>query len=364
MQEPSDVTKYAQKKCILVCGDFINPSQPLSTQCADALEDIGWDVYRANTQDYRIKPLEVAKRWSKSLAKLVGLKQKLSDFYKRREIKVRNNPVRNIFLSRKFDAVLVIRGNGLDPALLRTMRDKGAIIVGWWLKDVRRAEQMLEERSLYNLYFCIHPDLGEHCNIAHLPAFAVDPKRYFPPEQQHKIYDVAFVGVWTPKRQMYLEQITDNASIATVGPGWFSRTFISNRLLSKAVVAYHMQGEKLVKFYQSAKIVVNINQWEADEASGTTLRVADVPACGTFFLTEYSTSLKDHFEIGREIVSFASPSEFREKVLYYLQHDKEREAIAYAGHKKSLRLPTHVDRMRVITDATLEYILNNAGTSR
>ena len=94
--------------------------------------------------------------------------------------------------------------------------------------------------------------------------------------------------------------------------------------------------------------MLNINQWQADEASGTTLRVTDVPACGSFLLTEYSSELADLFELETEICTFSTPEEMKSKIDHYLEHEEERERIARAGLERTRKLPTARDRMKLV----------------
>lgn len=331
---------------VLVCGDFTSLTLPHSRQCADALEELGCDVLRVDSEDRRRKLPEMLKRWSKSLAKRIGLKQRLSDYYVHRELAARNGRVRAAFFLHKPDMVLVIRGNAIDGNLLDEMRKQGAHLVGWWIKDVRRPENLSNDIPHYDAYYCIHRNLCQK-GVRHLPAWSVDRSRYYPAEEPAYRYDVVFVGIWNPKRQAFLDPLT-GYNLGIVGPGWITRTLSSNPALARRVVKNTLHGEELVRFYQSARIVLNINQWEANEASGTTLRVTDVPACGSLLLTEYSGGLEDLFELETEICTFTTPEEMKERIDYFLQHEEERERIACAGLERTHKLPTPKNRMKSI----------------
>ena len=330
----------------MVCGDFSSLTIPQSRQCADALEALGCSVLRVDSEDRRRKLPETLKRWSKSLAKRAGLKQRLSDFYVRRELAARNGRVRAAFDRHRPELVLVIRGNALDSTLLNHMRTHGARLVGWWIKDVRRPENLLKEIPDYDAYYCIHRNFCKR-GVRHLPAWSVDRSRYYPADKPVYRYDVVFVGIWNPKRQAFLDALT-GYKLGIVGPGWSNRTLTSNPALARNVVKEKMHGEQLTHFYQSARIVLNINQWEANEASGTTLRVADVPACGSFLLTEYSEGLNDLFQLEAEICTFKTADEMKKKIDYYLDHESEREQVARAGLERTRKLPTPEDRMKQI----------------
>jgi spore maturation protein CgeB len=331
---------------VLVCGDFSSLTIPHSRQCADALEELDCEVMRVDTEDRRRKLPETLKRWSKSLAKRAGLKTRLSDYYMKRELAARNGRAREAFDRFQPDVVLVIRGNALDAGLLAHMRNQGARLIGWWIKDVRRPANLSADIPNYDRYYCIHRNLC-HDGVRHLPAWSVDRTRYYPADVRNFSYAVVFVGIWNPKRQSFLDSLS-RYDLGIVGPGWRTRTLVSNHALARKVVKDTMHGKELTQFYQSARIVLNINQWEAAEASGTTLRVTDVPACGSFLLTEYSAGLKDLFELETEICTFTTPEEMKQKIDYYLEHEHERERVASAGLERTRNLPTPKDRMKLI----------------
>lgn len=331
---------------VLVCGDFSSLTLPHSRQCADALEELGCAVLRVDTEDKRRKLPETLKRWSKSLAKYVGLKQRLSDYYVSRELAARNGRVKAAFDQFRPDVVLTIRGNALDAELLAYMSKQGGRLIGWWIKDIRRPANLSVDIPHYDSYYCIHRNLCRD-PVRHLPAWSVDRTRYYPAAVRDFRHAVVFVGIWNPKRQSFLDRLS-RYDLGIVGPGWRTRTLGSNPALAHKVVKDTMHGEELTRFYQSARIVLNINQWEAAEASGTTLRVTDVPACGSFLLTEYSAGLEDLFELETQICTFTTPAEMKQKVDYYLEHDAERERIAAAGLERTSKLPTPKDRMQLI----------------
>jgi hypothetical protein len=68
-----------------------------------------------------------------------------------------------------------------------------------------------------------------------------------------------------------------------------------------------------------------------------TRRCFEIPAAGTFMLSEFTEDLASLFEPGREAEYFRSPEEMMDKVRFYLRHDDARRRIAEAGRERLLR---------------------------
>lgn len=65
-----------------------------------------------------------------------------------------------------------------------------------------------------------------------------------------------------------------------------------------------------------------------------TRRNFQIPAMGTFMLSEYTDDLATLFQEGRDAEFFRCKEELVDKVRYYLTHDREREAIAVSGQRR------------------------------
>ncbi|MBF0417264.1 MAG: glycosyltransferase [Magnetococcales bacterium] len=332
----------------MVCGDFINPTQPLAWQCASALERLGVTVLTANTEIRQPRVDQFIKKIGKSLAKPFGLKAALSERFVQQERATIEAQLRAQFDRFRPNVVLVIRGNHVEPTLLQAWRSAGAKVIGWWIKDLKNIDNFMRDQPFHDLNFCIHANMHQP-GIHYLPAVAIDPSRYRPLPRCPKLFDVVFVGIHTLKRREYLRALT-GWRLGIVGPGWRSRFEWRDRALFSAVQARTLHGEALNQFYNSGRVVVNINQWDAGEGSGVTLRLADVPASGACLVSEYSQGIEEMFVPGKEIVSFSSSDELRERVAFYLAHEPERLRVAEAGHARAMRLPTHQDRMRELLD--------------
>lgn len=65
-----------------------------------------------------------------------------------------------------------------------------------------------------------------------------------------------------------------------------------------------------------------------------TTRSVEIPACGSLLLGERTDEHLEMFEQGKEADFFSTDAELLEKCKYYLGHENERRAVAYAGHKR------------------------------
>jgi spore maturation protein CgeB len=79
-------------------------------------------------------------------------------------------------------------------------------------------------------------------------------------------------------------------------------------------------------------------------------RTFEVPGAGGFLLTEAAPGLDRYFLISREIATFETPSQLVEKARYYLDRPDERDAIACAGHARTMAEHTYERRISEILD--------------
>ena len=113
-------------------------------------------------------------------------------------------------------------------------------------------------------------------------------------------------------------------------------------------------GSDLADIYYHARI--NVNVFHAQCLDSTNSRVYDVLAAGGFLLTEDRPVLHREFEVGRHLVTFASPEEVADKVAYYLDHPVERESIAREGQRHVLEHHTFVKRCARLIDLAQPFM--------
>ncbi len=86
------------------------------------------------------------------------------------------------------------------------------------------------------------------------------------------------------------------------------------------------------------KTAINLNMTLRSIESGIPLRALDIMGAGGFLLSNYQPELAEQFEDGKDLALFGSLQEMQEKALYYLEHEKERQEIAFRGFQKVRQL--------------------------
>lgn len=128
--------------------------------------------------------------------------------------------------------------------------------------------------------------------------------------------------------------------------------WVDLRNLAGAVTGQYVVNEAKAKALLAAKIVVNTHH--PSEIWGTNVRTFEVAGSGAFLLCEYRPAIPFLFEEGREIVTFRSAAELREKVSWYLARDEERKAIAERGRRRAESEHTYRHRLETLLRCALE----------
>lgn len=95
-------------------------------------------------------------------------------------------------------------------------------------------------------------------------------------------------------------------------------------------------GMEMYQMLAESRICFNDLIDLAEGQSGN-MRLFETTGVGSFLLTEWTQDLGNFFELGKEIESYKSIPELKEKVYYYLNHPEEREQIAKNGQARCLR---------------------------
>ncbi|MBD3266760.1 glycosyltransferase, partial [bacterium] len=178
-------------------------------------------------------------------------------------------------------------------------------------------------------------------------------ERYNASPGRDRLPYAGFVVLYLEERVTYLKRVrtlhcVNDLGLVTYGAGEWKEPAWAENLVDCYSGEMPRYREDLPRVYYHTKI--NINIFHAQCINSTNPRVYDVLAAGGFLLTEYKPILEEEFQQEKHLVWYHSPEEMREKVVYYLEQEEEREAIARAGQEYVLQHATYKQRIQTMID--------------
>jgi spore maturation protein CgeB len=205
------------------------------------------------------------------------------------------------------------------------------------------------------------------CKIYHMPlGFSPSVYKFEDVPEQMKS-DVCLAGVLFDRRRQVLEDLLplkDQVKLRVItARDWVNRIIHKNAIqfLHSDVVS----PEDLNKYYCGAKIILCVNRDYTPANplgvnSSTPGRVFQETACRRMVMIDDTRpEINDYFIDGKEIVLFHDAQDLRDKVLYYLSHDEEREAIAHNGYVRTMKENTWKVRIQGLLKFVKECEVNN-----
>jgi spore maturation protein CgeB len=107
---------------------------------------------------------------------------------------------------------------------------------------------------------------------------------------------------------------------------------------------HYVSCDEKAKAYSAAKILLNTMFYA--EIEGVNCTLFEAAGCGAFQIADWKPSLPELFEPEREIVTFRTRQELKDKVDYYLAHPEERREIAHRACVRAHREHTYEIRLR------------------
>jgi hypothetical protein len=161
--------------------------------------------------------------------------------------------------------------------------------------------------------------------------------------------DVVFIGHYENDHRLdYIKALSDNeVDFKLFGPDWERAP--KHHWLSKHSPIKPVRGNDYNRALCSARIALCF--FSRLNRDTYTRRCFEIPAAGTFMLSEYSGDVANLFAEGVEAEFFKSPEEMIMKIHKYLDDDMLRRQIAEKGHRRVHR-DGHdvVSRMRFVLD--------------
>jgi hypothetical protein len=116
-------------------------------------------------------------------------------------------------------------------------------------------------------------------------------------------------------------------------------------------------GLEMYRTLSNFKVCLNAH---GPSAYASNLRLYEATGVGTCLLTDWKENLPELFEPDIEIAAYRHPEDAVEKALYLLDHDAERQAMASAGQRRTLRDHTTVQRTHQLHTFIQEFLKTHA----
>lgn len=257
----------------------------------------------------------------------------------------------------KPDVLFVLMGETILPETLCKIRKLGIITVNWFHDSVlhpMRRDFVQTVSPYYDYFFMIDSEnvlnyikISSRC-LKTLP-LACAPEVHknmdlSDEEKQRYGSDICFIGTVKFKRGEILRYLAD----LDMGIwGYWSEVIPA---LKNCYRKQYVFGRESIKIYNASKIALDIHPsyGTGDKLFNVTPRVFEVPASGTFLLTNENPLLADLYKVGEEIVCYKDEKDLKDKIKYYLAHPEERKAIALKGQQRAYCDHTYQKRLERI----------------
>jgi len=334
---------------ILIVGKFY--VEGFALHIAETLDSMGHRVTRFEPGvKYRNLGGRTAKRWQAAKSVLYSASSQLPTFQRRQ-----TDALLRTVANRQIDICIVCH-DFLFPKQVAMLKSATHARVALWFPDsIGRFDRSCFLNAEYGALFFKDPyivrvlsdDLGkpvyylpECCNpLRHKPAqiTAEDVRKYG--------CDIATAGNVYPYRVEFFSQLKEyNVRIWGNPPAMWLNTSGIEPMLQGQFVA---NADK-AKAFGAAKIV--LNNLHPAEIWGLNARAFEAAATGAFQFVNWRPGLSQLFDDGKELISFRSVGDLREKVDYYLPRDEERRAIALAASQRALSEHTYARRLSLLLD--------------
>jgi spore maturation protein CgeB len=343
------------KKVLMIAPKFYGIDEAI----CHAFEELGFDVVLINNRT----KLSFYERIAKKLAKMAPIISFVADFVLKGFLIKENH----LFLQKvkdiRPDLLFIVKGESVLPEKLREIKKYVGVAVAYiWddpfysyagaYSDRYRRSNFENSMGLYDFIFVYDRFYVEAIKrrgidkVGYLP-LAASPKKYAPIEitqadRAEYGFDICFVGVPYPNRIDILDRLKEY-KLGVFGDNWFN--YYAQR--GKSVPSYYKgkaYGEIVIKLYLCSKIVLNMHDPEAREGLNT--RTFDILAAGGFEVVDFKPSLKEHFNLGKEIMTYTDKEDLNKVVKYYLDKPELRAKIVEEGRKRVLADHTWYHRIK------------------
>ncbi|MCX7896008.1 MAG: glycosyltransferase [Thermoanaerobaculum sp.] len=252
--------------------------------------------------------------------------------------------------------VVCLGGGYFIPERLRPLFPPSTVFVGIALSDPQGLPASLQIAPSFDLYYTQDPGSLEAYRAAGISArrldLAVDPRRFFP-EPRPKLYDLVFVGKWTPYRNALLTRLRQEFQVAVYAHAQETRwTFPVYGPLN------HLPA--LRRAFTSARVALDVAVVEDAHSpwhgrSRITPRAFMAAACGVPVLMDQAEAIADYFAPGVEVATFTTLEEAVERARDLISQPERAHAMGSAARARVLHCHTWDHRIACLLEQVAEF---------
>jgi spore maturation protein CgeB len=238
-----------------------------------------------------------------------------------------------------------------------------AILINWSTDDSWKYEQFSRFIARpFHIYATTYPDavsksLGDGYTNFVLTQWAANAERLVEPLPASECSrPVSFVGSMYGNRRKWIAALRERGiEVECFGHGSDGGTVSleqMQRIIRESVISLNFGDSGLV--LQGTTLGKN-RQLKA--------RVFEVSGAGGFVMTEQAENLEKFYVPDREIVIFEGVDELVDRINYFLAHPDERDAIAWAGYRRTREEHTYDARFRHLLALAAQLKAENRGAA-
>ena len=239
----------------------------------------------------------------------------------------------------KPDVVLCISPFFLSYSILQACRSAEQALFTGWVADNFAADEALKNLRFDALFYSDSGFKNQSdilCSSFYLPLCA--NQNIFHPATKPAYREPFFVGVANPERIAYLAACQTPCTV--YGKGWDKKALAQHNVRNKKLTL-----QQASEFVRESLCPFNMS-FSSNNVNGLNFRVFELGAAKKLILTNAASDLERCYHIGTEALAYASPEEFSELTAKITRNPSHYADIAQAGHDRTLREHTYVQRMQ------------------
>jgi len=244
------------------------------------------------------------------------------------------------------DAVVLVKGDTIDPDLWQPLRRRGIPVVLWLYDEVRRTRHSLDTLravdAVATYSYRDHQELSRHSLVTGYVPLAYDPQLH--PAATRRSPDVVFIGARYPNREQIMTSLAAaSLPVRAYGRDWSHRTVDRARTLRwrRPMVPGRpdVAREQAAAIMRDASAVLNIH----GDQDGFNMRTFEACGVGGVQLIDRD-DVSTLYEPDAEIVVFHSVQEIMELAARVAQDTRWADQIRCAARKRTLDHHTFTHR--------------------